>query len=80
MKVVRIFLIGTERVSNEVPPTREAIVFRLDKGYFLSIDFLQQGKSIVEAVVNRYNARAKGQLEYLLENLKEKGRGNRDEN
>jgi hypothetical protein len=72
MKITKVFLIGTEQVVNEIPYTSQAIEFRMDKGYYLSIDLLQHGKLTVDAVINRYEAHAKGEgLENLLEKLKE---------
>jgi hypothetical protein len=72
MKVIKVFLIGVERVANEVPYTPGAINFRMDKGYYLSIDLLQHGRFTIDAAINKYEAHAKGEgLENLLEKLKE---------
>jgi hypothetical protein len=72
MKITKVFLIGAERVVNEIPYTPQSIVFRMDKGYYLAIDLLQHGKFTVNAAINKYEAHAGGEgLENLLEKLRE---------
>ena len=57
---------------NQVPPSQEAIQFRMDKGQHLSIDFIHQGRFATEVQINEYKVFMWGEyLENLVENLRE---------